>query len=306
MNLAMFLSMAGICRKGNVATFFRFAKSVFPGICTLEIPVLQCWVILRKTKMLDLILEFLPMLVPVLLLLEWMRKDKIGAVSKGDLGERRVRRIAKSRLPPEIYRPLHNLTLPTLDGTTQIDHVFVSRFGIFVLETKNLTGWIFGGERDAQWTQKIYRRSTRFQNPLRQNFKHVKAVERVLQVPPGTVRSVVAFVGSSTFKTEMPPDVTQGAGFVDHIKSFRETLFSEEQVSQIVERLEAECLEPTLATHRKHVRFLKQRSDPNAERHCPKCGSRMVLRTTKNGAKAGRQFWGCSRFPACRVMLDFG
>jgi len=45
-------------------------------------------------------------------------------------------------LPKEQYTVLHNITLPTDDGTTQIDHIVVSRFGVFVVETKNMKGWI--------------------------------------------------------------------------------------------------------------------------------------------------------------------
>lgn len=58
---------------------------------------------------------------------------------------------------------------------------------------------------------------------------------------------------------------------------------------------------PTLATHREHVQNLKRRSDPTAERRCPKCGSSLLIRTMKAGAKAGQQFRGCSTFPKCRT-----
>lgn len=51
-----------------------------------------------------------------------------------------------------------------------------SRFGIFAIETKNMQGWIFGSKRQAEWTQKIYKRTFKFQNPLRQNYKHTKAL----------------------------------------------------------------------------------------------------------------------------------
>jgi restriction system protein len=37
---------------------------------------------------------------------------------------------------------------------------------------------------------------------------------------------------------------------------------------------------------------------------CPKCGSSMVKRTAKKGMRAGEQFWGCSRFPACRSTMS--
>ena len=99
---------------------------------------------------------------------------------KGVLGETRVRAATGLRLSGKKYRSIHNLTLPTPDGTTQVDHVIVSRFGVFVIETKNLTGWIFGDERSRQWTQVIYQNRYRFFNPLRQNYKHVKAVEHSL------------------------------------------------------------------------------------------------------------------------------
>ena len=60
-----------------------------------------------------------------------------------------------------------------------------------------------------------------FQNPLRQNFKHVKALESALQVPADTIHSIVTFVGDTTFKTPMPPNVTYGAEFIRYIKTFK-------------------------------------------------------------------------------------
>jgi len=103
------------------------------------------------------------------------------AGGKGYAGELKVSLTAWFALPKSTYRPLHNVTLPAPDGTTQIDHIFVSRYGVFVVETKNMGGWIFGSERDRYWTQAFKGRSNvRFQNPLRQNYRHVKAVERTL------------------------------------------------------------------------------------------------------------------------------
>ena len=175
------------------------------------------------------------------------------------------------RLDRATYRAVHDLTLPTPDGTTQIDHVVVSPYGIFVIETKNMKGWIFGGERQTQWTQKIYRHTTRFQNPLLQNYKHVKALQALLDVPPETIHSVVTFVGASTFKTPMPENVTQAGRFIGYIRSFREPVFSEAAVEAILRRIAGGRLKPGSATNRAHVRSLQTRSDPLAERRCPKC-----------------------------------
>ncbi|WKE65315.1 NERD domain-containing protein [Gallaecimonas kandeliae] len=247
---------------------------------------------------------------------------------KGLTGEWWVRSIAKLRLPKDIYHPIHNVTLPMDDGSTQIDHIFVSVYGIFVVETKNMKGWIFGSERQAQWTQKIFRSSFKFQNPLRQNYRHLKALEAALDVPPETLHSVVAFMGECSFKTAMPANVTLGGGYCRYIRSFKESVLSEAEVSELVTRIQSGRLAPGLRTHFEHVAGLRRRhegkvqgqGDPlvvgskarpeaallEAERLCPKCGQPMVQRTAKRGANAGGQFWGCSQFPKCRAMAKVG
>jgi len=224
--------------------------------------------------------------------------------SKGILGEALVKFVAKLRLPAETYYPIHNVTLLTPEGTTQIDHVFVSRYGIFVVETKNMKGWIFGGENQAQWTQTLFKKSFTFQNPLRQNFKHVKALEAALDVPAEAIRSVIVFFGGGTFKSPKPANVTSGGDYITYIKSFREPVLSELEVQNAVSQIQAGRLAPSRETHRQHVQQLRARFDPAAERKCPKCGSGMVLRTAKRGANARNKFWGCSAYPRCRAVQN--
>lgn len=179
--------------------------------------------------------------------------------ARGYVGELLVRSQARRGLPDTVYQRLHNVTLRTPDGTTQIDHVFVSPYGVFVLETKHMRGWIFGGERQAQWTQKLYRKTWRFQNPLRQNYKHVKALEAALGIGPQHVHSVVVFNGAATFKTGMPANVTRGRGFVAYINSFREPVFSQAQVDAMSRALRRQRLPATWATSRAHVAHLRAR-----------------------------------------------
>ena len=224
---------------------------------------------------------------------------------KGFVGEKLVAIGAKLTLPSPTYARFHDVTLPTPDGTTQIDHLFVSRFGVFVVETKNMSGWIFGGER---WTQTFpRRRKSKFQNPLRQNYRHVKAVEEALaslSLPADSVRSVIAFVGDAELKTPMPRNVTVGFGFARYVKSFAEPMLSDKQVKAVCGVIEAGRSSPSWSTNREHVRALRSRDDPTAARKCRGCGKDMVLRTTSRGPNAGRRFWGCSGFPSCRTMQD--
>lgn len=82
---------------------------------------------------------------------------------KGIFGEFLVNKLL-SQLPESDYTLVKDVTLPAEDGTTQVDHIVVSKFGIFVVETKNMKGWIFGSKTQKQWTQKIYRHTSKFQN----------------------------------------------------------------------------------------------------------------------------------------------
>lgn len=89
----------------------------------------------------------------------------------GAEGERRINSTLSRKLDERDYVLVEDLTLPTSHGTTQVDHIVLSRFGVFVIETKNMSGWIFGGKDQARWTQVMRRKKSQFQNPIRQNYR---------------------------------------------------------------------------------------------------------------------------------------
>lgn len=223
---------------------------------------------------------------------------------KGIFGEFLVNTAARFLLDKSKYHLIKNITLPTNDGSTQIDHIIVSEFGVFVIETKNMKGWIFGSEHQKQWTQKIFKHSSKFQNPLHQNYKHTKVLASCLGMDEGKLFSVVVFVGDSTFKTTMPENVTYAGGLIRYIKSKSSPLLSATEVHEAVNQISSNRLEPGFKTNRTHVRHIKDIQQKQADQKlCPKCGSGMVLRTAKKGANAGGQFWGCSQFPRCKLIL---
>ncbi len=216
---------------------------------------------------------------------------------KGARGERKVHGVLAKRLEDEGYFVIHDITLSIGADTTQIDHIVVSRFGIFVIETKNYRGWIFGDQRSKQWTQVIYGKKTRFQNPLRQNYKHTKAVESFLGVPSSRVHSVVVFVGDSKFKTLMPPNVTTLSGLIPFMRTKTDRVLSERRVGALANQLR-EAKSGVTGTRNETPVLRSVSSNPM----CPKCGSEMVLRTGRKGKNVGKQFWDCSRFPKCRAV----
>lgn len=241
-------------------------------------------------------------LIPLLFLFAFLKTPFM----KGVLGELQVNLGAKLFLDKEKYRLFKNVTLPTEDGSTQIDHVIVSRYGVFVIETKNMKGWIFGSTQQKVWTQKIYRHTSKFQNPLHQNYKHTQTLQSALALDPEKVFSVVVFVGDSTFKTPMPENVVYAGGYIRFIKRKSLPVLTEYEVEEICTKIESGRLKPSIKTHLEHVRHVKniveEKQHQDDENSCPKCGRPMVLRTTRNGQNQGKQFWGCSGFPKCRMV----
>jgi len=116
---------------------------------------------------------------------------------KGFLGETVINVAMWLKLEKDVYHRLNGITLPRANGgSTQIDHIIVSVYGIFVIETKNYKGWIYGSENKRQWTQVFQNGSKfKFQNPLRQNYLHIKTLADLLGLELSYFHSMIAFIG---------------------------------------------------------------------------------------------------------------
>ncbi|SFK36709.1 Nuclease-related domain-containing protein [Desulfomicrobium apsheronum] len=178
---------------------------------------------------------------------------------KGWLGEFLVRQTVSTQLDKDDYRQFHDVTLPTADGTTQIDHIIVSIYGIFVIETKNMGGWIFGDPNHPKWTQTFGKSKKSFQNPLRQNYKHIKELESLLQIGEDKLFSVVVFAGDAEFKTDMPDNVIHRGRLARHILAKNTPLMTESEVQRILLKINGTMLERSQETSRQHVRNLNRK-----------------------------------------------
>ena len=196
----------------------------------------------------------------------WLRSaiGRYQAPAIQNRGEVRLSRDVKTRFRPPDYHLLNHITLRLKDGTTQIDHVLVSRFGVFVIETKDYKGWIFAGAKDRNWTQVLYRTKFKFQNPIHQNYRHVCAVRELLEfLEPDVVHSVVVFTGSAVFKTAVPDGVFTLPEFVAYVASHGTEVMSVNRVQFCVGRLEATRLAITQATDVEHVLELRRQHGIN-------------------------------------------
>lgn len=188
-------------------------------------------------------------------------------------------------------------------GLTEIDLILLHGSGVYVLESKNYSGWIFGDERDQHWTQSFPGgRKTRFFNPIKQNNAHIRQLRRWLpELAEDAVQSIIVFserceLKNITLTTHKHVVVKRGKA-LRAIRSFvgRKAL-SPTDIDAIYQRLypQTQLCSQSREAHRLGV------EDVVEGRVCAYCGAPLVLRTAK---QTGKQFLGCGKFPHCRYTI---
>jgi len=220
---------------------------------------------------------------------------------KGFFGEKTVSTFL-STLDPTKYQIINDLMIPVGQKTTQIYHVVVSNYGIFVIETKNYKGWILGNEYDEYWTQVIYKRRERLYNPIKQNSGHIRALANVLKEFPNLkFISIVAFTTKSDLKVKTTTDVVYTIHIVSTIKKYTEICIPDEIKTQIYSKLVNLNIEGREAK-KNHIKSIKNaEADKNykiAANICLQCGGNLVRRKGKYG-----YFTGCDNYPRCKFII---
>lgn len=150
------------------------------------------------------------------------------------------------------YQAFHNITLEADDGSSLIDHLIISRFGVFLIETHNYGGLIFGEESQPQWTCELGEIKRKFQNPLRQSYWHIHALSRLLELPENQFYSIIAFCGDAEFRTPIPANVMT-SGYSSYIRGKSARLIAEPEVQRLAEKLKGLMLSDGENTHRIRV-----------------------------------------------------
>lgn len=218
---------------------------------------------------------------------------------KSNPGERHVAH-KLDWLPSGKYHVFNDLILPKRNSTTQIDHVVVSQYGIFVIETKNYKGIITGSEISEKWTQHLYTKKNQLYNPVKQNRGHIHAIRNIIRkVYDGEIISIIAFSGTAKLNVYVESaHVVYARQLRRCIRQYRKTRMSEVQMLEVIRRIkEANITDKKIRRqHTKNVQaYVRKREEDIANLICPQCGSRLVRREGKFGL-----FYGCSNFPRCK------
>lgn len=166
-------------------------------------------------------------------------------------GEQEVAHFLSRELSYKNYFLFNNLILPSENNSsTQIDHVIVSKCGIFVIESKDYQGWIFGDKDQATWTQSLPGGNNKFQfqNPIRQNYAHIMALKKLLPFVNDSFYSIVVFSDRSEFKTTMPEDVVNLSGLIGYIKKHVQERLTDNDFQLAIGRLSFLCQTADIST----------------------------------------------------------
>lgn len=213
---------------------------------------------------------------------------------KGKVGEGTVKSIIGDTIQGEKY-VINDITIRDEKGkTSQIDHILINKTGVFVIETKNYSGRIYGDDNKQEWTQVLQygKVKNNFYNPIKQNATHIYRLKEVT-------------------KTELPlySIVVFTQGNIQYIKSKR--VYNLRELKKVIqqppvkecntedmEKLYNQLLEikeKGLVTKTEHIGNIMQTLQETRSGICPRCGGKLIKRNGIHGA-----FYGCEGYPTCK------
>lgn len=217
---------------------------------------------------------------------------------RGFMGESWVK-LELSKLPKDSYIVLNDIMIKDDNGTHQIDHLVLSKFGIFVIEMKNYYGLIKGKEFDNKWCQYLGKNKSYFINPIHQNYGHIKALSNLLKIDDKNFISIVCFSNQVKLAVNCNTVVTQLDYLNDEIVSFNNLLINED-INELSNKVLVNNIEDR-NLRKKHVRDIRTKiineNELTQNMICPRCGSKLVEHNGRYG-----KFIGCSSYPKCKYI----
>lgn len=238
---------------------------------------------------------------------------KLILFDKGAYGEYLIYKYLR-KLEKKGAKFLFNCYILKDDGeTSEIDVIMIYKSGIYVFESKNYSGWIFGTESNKMWTQTLpngrFSRKERFYNPIMQNRTHIKWLKKYL-TPADPIHCIIAFSDRCVFKKL---DITSGDivvikrynvnRIVDEIDQRVGTRLDDVRIKEIYDMLYPYSQVPE-DVKEMHIENIRNSNKVISINRCPKCGGELILRKAKRGPNTGNQFYGCSNYPKCRYIKN--
>lgn len=222
-------------------------------------------------------------------------RKKHSPKSKGEQGEELVAEALGDTIKGKQY-VINNLLFENAEGKScQIDHIFINKYGIWVIETKNYAGKIYGQENYLEWTQVLAYGNTKnkFYNPIRQNTTHINQLSKYLQVK-NIFQNVVVFLDHADISDIVSDNVYSIDRLQDIKNQVTDISLSVEQMKEYYDKL-LELKNNVKINVDDHIENIHEMQKQIQQGICPRCGKPLVLRDGENG-----KFYGCPNFPACK------
>lgn len=214
---------------------------------------------------------------------------------KGRFGEWRVRRIIGRTKKGKRY-VINDFMFVCGGKSVQIDHIVINKNGVYVIETKNYSGTVYGTDAQKYWLQVLPhgRGRKRIYSPVKQNAAHIY---RLAAIFPFKVyfTSIVVFVQNNTKKltssTAVPISVLKKRLALPQ----KPKPYTESEMERLYLALkEAQTEEVSLENHISVIKKARELIEHNI---CPVCQAPLVTRKNEYG-----EFFGCSRYPECTYI----
>lgn len=218
---------------------------------------------------------------------------------KGKYGEDIVKN--KLKTIEGYHNILNDIMLNDNGKSRQIDHIAITEYGVFVIETKNYGGIIYGQEASTEWKQYLNQKSSSFKNPIHQNYGHTEIVKKLLEDITDKVYPIVVFIKRCKLKIGVKSVVIYDSQLKDFIEN-REKVLNNIEINEIYKILMENKItnKETIKNHNYNVKnYIEYKENIANEGKCPRCGGALIKRQGKRG-----EFYGCSNYPKCKYTKN--
>jgi len=164
---------------------------------------------------------------------------KYNTKSKGNIGESKIAKLL-NKLNKGEYTIYNNVIIEKDGVRAEIDHVIISSFGIFIIETKNYNGVIYGSVNNKYWYKNNFGKGMKFYSPVEQNDKHVEVFLDVIGYENLPVYSLVVFIDGCRLEVDCK-NVIYSKDLISTICKFNQKVIDRDLKYDIVNKLECAC-----------------------------------------------------------------
>lgn len=197
------------------------------------------------------------------------------------------------KLPKDKYIVINDILIKINNITHQIDHVVISPYGIFSIETKQYNGFIVGNKYDKKWIRYVGKKKYYYTNPIRQNYGHIKSLEQLLRIDESKIYNIVCIPSNVKLKIKHDGEVVRNYEIVDKILSYKNRVI--DNPDKFVKIINDNNIKDK-NIRKQHINNIKNITKKNIN-ICPKCGGQLAERNGKYG-----MFIGCSNYPKCKYI----